>query len=61
VENNIFLLLLFVVDSLELDVEEALEELLEELLEMAVQDSLVGLRLLTRIPWSNWSGVWKAL
>jgi len=55
------LLPLFVVGSLDLDVEEPIEELLEELLQMAVQDSLVGLKLLTRIPWSNWSGIWKAM
>jgi hypothetical protein len=50
-----------VVGSLDLDDEETLEEVIEELLEMAVQDSSVGLKLLTRIPWSNWSDIWKAL
>jgi len=54
-------MLLFVVGSLDLNFEEPLEELLEELLEISVQDYLVGLKLLTRIPWSNWSGIWKAL
>jgi hypothetical protein len=49
-----------VVGSLDLDVEEPLEEFLEELLEMAVPDSLAGLKLLTRIPWSKLSG-WKVL
>jgi hypothetical protein len=61
VENNIFWLLLFVVDSLALGVKETLEKLLEKLLEMAVQDCLFGLKRLTSIPWSNWSGIWKAL
>jgi hypothetical protein len=43
-------LLLFVVGSLDLDVERVLEELLQEVLEMGNQDSLVGLKLLTNIP-----------
>jgi len=48
-----------VVGSLDLNLEEPLEEFLEELLEMAVQDSLVDIKLLMRIPWSNWSSIWK--
>jgi hypothetical protein len=50
-----------VVGSLQVDVEEPLEERLEELLEMAVQDSLIDLKLLMRISWSNWPGIWKAM